>query len=110
MYLLAFALYDTKVGSYGTPFFFNHPAEAMRACVDLGQDRSTIVARHPEDYALHQVGQFDTDTGLFTPQQPASLGSVRSMLPAPAPSMPLFDGAPGVRLSKPNGHADVLEA
>lgn len=109
MMLKAFSLYDTKTGTYATPFFMRHAGEALRAVTDLAQDLNTTVGRHPSDFALMQIGEFDDSTGLFQPQQPASLGMVVSFLPAPA-AAPLFDGgdpttAKPVRLDgiQPNG-------
>lgn len=117
MILRIFALYDLKSGSHGTPFFMHHVGEAVRACIDLGQNMDTTVGRHPADFALHELGQFDTDTGLVTGQQPLSHGSVVSFLPR-QPQVGLFDAAPGgERLSRngmePNARlngANVVEA
>lgn len=96
MNLLAFSLYDMKAGVYGTPFFMPHVAAAMRAIADLAQDRSTTVARYPADYAIHSIGSFDDQTGLFSPQQPVSHGSVLALLEVYGVQqlpMPLFAGA-----------------
>lgn len=81
MQLRIFALYDLKSGAHGTPFFMHHVGEAIRACIDLGHDANTTVGRHPADFALHEIGMFDASTGLLTPQQPVSHGSVVSFLP-----------------------------
>lgn len=98
-----FALYDLKSGAYGTPFFMHHVGEAVRACIDLGQDSQTIVGRHPADFALHELGTFDTTTGLIAPCQPISHGAVVGFLPRPAPT--LFDPAPaGERLMNPRAN------
>lgn len=111
MMLKIFALYDIKSGAYGTPFFMHHVGEAVRACTDLGQDQSTTIGRHPADFALHELGVFDTATGVIFPAQPTSHGAVVSFLPKAVPS--LFDAAPGgARLSR-NGmepHAIAGEA
>lgn len=107
MNLLAFSLYDTKAGCYGVPFFMSHVAAAMRAVADLAQDRTTTVARYPSDYAIHSIGSFDDNTGLFSPQQPVSHGSVAGLLEAygvKAPAMPLFAGADQ---PVPNGNAGL---
>lgn len=92
MQLRIFALYDIKSGAHGTPFFMHHVGEAVRACIDLGQDANTTVGRHPADFALHELGTFETDTGLIVPQQPVSHGSVVSFLPRPQGAGPLFEG------------------
>lgn len=105
MNLLAFALYDIKAGCYAVPFFMPHVAAAMRAVAELAQDRTTTVARYPSDYAIHSIGSFDDNTGLFSPQQPVTHGSVAALLEVygvKTPPMPLFAGADQ---PVPNGRA-----
>lgn len=81
MKLLAFALFDIKSGLYSQPFFHAHSGQAVRTVMDVGQDPQTTIGRHPADFALHQVGVFDDQTGMFEPMQPVSLGAVVSFLP-----------------------------
>lgn len=90
MILIGFSLLDIKTGIFNTPFFMAHAGQAMRACVDLGQDRNTTVGRHPADFQLCQVGTFDDQTGMFSIGTPVPLGTVASFLPPPA-AAPLFD-------------------
>lgn len=90
MLLKVFALYDVKSGAYGTPFFLHHVGEAVRACIDLGGDLNTIVGRHPADFALHELGSFDTETGLLVGGQPVSHGAVVTFLPKGQP-LPLLE-------------------
>lgn len=84
MKLMMFALLDTKVGNYGTPFFMNHPAAVIRALTDLAQDASTTIGRHPADYQLHQLGLWDDDNGAFE-REFVNFGTVVSLLPRPGP-------------------------
>lgn len=86
MKLLCFSLFDTKVGTYGAPFFMNHPAAALRAVVDLASDTQTTVGRHPADYQVHQLAEWDDGSGEFI-QVFANLGSVVGMLPRPSPTL-----------------------
>lgn len=107
MNLLAFSLFDLKAGVYGTPFFMPHVAAAMRAVADLAQDRNTTVARYPADYAVHSIGAFDDQTGLFAPMQPVSHGSVLALLEVYGvrqPPLPMFGGVDQV---VPNGRGPV---
>lgn len=105
---IVFSIFDMKTGAYSTPFFMAHVGEALRACIDLGQDRSTTVGRHPADFALYKIGEFDMATGLLIPEQPTSLGSIVSLLPAPRGELPLLDGAMPMVKKQPNG--SVVEA
>lgn len=81
MMLKAFSLLDTKTGAFGTPFFMAHVGQAIRACVDLGQDMNTTVGRHPADFVLCEVGSFDDVTGQLVAQAPYQVGVVVGFLP-----------------------------
>lgn len=83
MILLAFSLFDTKTGSYGQPFFFNHQVAAQRALRDLLADPSTLPARYPGDYQLHQLAMFNDATGEFHSGF-ENLGSLVPFVPQPA--------------------------
>lgn len=98
-----FALYDMKTGAFGVPFFMRHTGEALRAAADLAADPNTVPGRHPADFSLMLIGEFDDATGLLVPQQPASLGTLVSMLPAPATPAPLFDEQRPARLNGAKG-------
>lgn len=80
-----FALLDIKVGVFTTPFFMIHEGSAIRACIDLGQDMSTVVGRHPADYILCELGTFDDQAGQLTPITPKQIGVVANFLPVHAP-------------------------
>lgn len=91
MQLKAFSLLDMKTGIFNTPFFMSHVGQAIRACTDLGQDRTTIVGRYPSDYQLVEVGTWDDQTAILERCNPQSHGVVSSFLPAPEGAMPLFE-------------------
>lgn len=90
MKLLAFALFDSKASFFNTPFFMPHRGQAVRAVIELGSDLSTTVGRHPADFHLYEVGEFDDQTGILVPLPPTSLGPVLSMLPQAPGQRPLF--------------------
>lgn len=81
MILKAFSLLDTKTGIFNTPFFLPHVGQAIRACMDLGQDMNTTVGRHPADFQLVELGTFDDQSGVMVAQLPLQLGTVLSFLP-----------------------------
>lgn len=82
MNVKAFSLYDQKTGIYGVPFFMAHVGQAVRAVIDLATDTNTTIGRHPADYSLVSLGEFDDATGIFVSRPPEAIGSVVSMLPA----------------------------
>lgn len=90
MKIHVFSLLDVKIGSYGMPFFLNHPHGAVRACIELCNANDNVVSRHPADFALYHIAMFDDATGLFEPLDfPKHLGMVNSFLPPPHPTLPL---------------------
>lgn len=89
MNLIMFSLFDTKTGTFATPFFMNHRGAAFRAVMDVASDMTTSIGRHPADYALYELGLFDDQTGRLEPCHPLNLGSAVQFLPSPTPA-PLF--------------------
>lgn len=90
MITFAYSVYDNKVGTFSQPFFAVHVQVAVRSIIAVAHDLDTTIGRHPADYALYQVGEFDDQTGELRPCHPLSIGTVLSMLPpTPAPG-PLF--------------------
>lgn len=85
MMLLAFALYDTKAQFFSSPMFFGARGQALRAMIELGGDLSTTVGRHPADFVLYEIGEFDDQSGALHPLPPRSLGPVQALLPGSPP-------------------------
>lgn len=72
----AFAIYDTKGHMYGTPFFMPQAGMAIRAFMDLVNDRQSSVNKHPSDYILYEIGTFDDNTAEFGSKiPPTQLGN-----------------------------------
>lgn len=62
-----YTLYDVKAEVYFPPFVAGHVAEALRIFGDLLSDPQSRLAKHPTDYRLYKVGEFEVDTGLVRP-------------------------------------------
>lgn len=84
MILYGYSILDMRTGAYALPFFVAHVAHAIRACVDLGRDTTTVVGRYPGDFSLCAIGTFDDATGVFMPTGPDVLGTVVGFLPQPS--------------------------
>lgn len=83
MKLKAFAIFDVKSDSFHTPFFFPATGQAVRAFTDLVADKSTLVARHPSDYKLVQIGEYDDSRGYLSAlESHISLGFASDFVPA----------------------------
>lgn len=63
MILKVFSVYDTKAMCYGVPFFMGSVGAAVRAFGDLASDKQSSVAKHPSDYILYQIGEFEDSKG-----------------------------------------------
>lgn len=62
-----YGFYDVKSRSYigdtAGLVLFRHDAVAMRSFGDLCRQEGSIFAKHPDDYEMHRVGEFDTESG-----------------------------------------------
>lgn len=63
--LKVFSIEDVVACSFLTPFFFPSNGIAIRAFADLVNDSNSQVYKHPGDYRLHLLGEFDPVTGKF---------------------------------------------
>jgi len=84
MFLKAYTILDTKTGAYSQPWFFASDGAAVRAIIDLGNDVSTLVGKHPADFVFYSIGGFDDATGMLQPLEVFSFGSVQSLITRPA--------------------------
>lgn len=69
-----YSIFDTKAEHFNVPFFMPNQAMAQRAFNDLAVDPKTLVGKHPEDYMLYEVGEFDDITGECKEQKAVCLG------------------------------------
>ena len=77
MILQVFTIYDSKVEVYMKPFYALTKREAIRMFADGIKDtkESSMIAKHPEDYTLFHIGDFDDSTAQFSSLvTPHSLG------------------------------------
>lgn len=60
-----FAIFDEKAGVYAVPFFMQNEGLAIRAFGDLCEDSKSAANRHPNDYKLYKIGEYDDVTGAL---------------------------------------------
>lgn len=67
------AVRDSAMGSFARPFFVPTVAVAVRSFTDEVNrvDPQNQMNVHPEDFELHQLGEFDEESGQFS-QSPES--------------------------------------
>jgi len=59
------AIKDAKVGAFSKPVAVPTAAAGVRAFADAVNDPSTEYAKHPEDYSVWHIGDFNDNTGQF---------------------------------------------
>lgn len=79
-----FAVYDLKAACYGTPFFMPREEVAVRTFSDSVNDSNpnNLWNKHPEDYSLFYIGEYDDESCEVTCSKPSfilSAASVRAM-------------------------------
>lgn len=89
MIIKLFAVFDSKAALFGQPFSDQQEGSAIRNFSDAVNDASNpnnMWNRHPEDFSLFQVGEFDNNSGELIPTVPKSLvtaSALRSFGKAP---------------------------
>lgn len=66
MKLKAFSVYDQKAMIWTQPFFAINIQVAQRLMANSVRAEGHNFNLNPEDYALHIVGEWDDETGVFT--------------------------------------------
>lgn len=69
MKLKVFTSYDTKVEAYLQPFFMRTRGEAIRAWTELANNPEHLFSKHPGDYTLFEIGEYDDATAQLTPSR-----------------------------------------
>lgn len=71
-----FTVYDSKTEVYLQPFLMQTKGAAIRAFADTVNDQSSQFAKHPEDFTLFEIGEYDDSTANMIPydvKQPLGL-------------------------------------
>lgn len=73
--LSVYSVYDSKVEAFMQPFFMKTDGEALRSWMDIVNEKSSVFAKHPEDFTLMKLGEYDERSGKFSNEAtPRSLG------------------------------------
>lgn len=67
-----YAVKDSATDSFGMPFFLHSRGEAMRHFTDAvrADPQRSEIAKHPDDYTLHEIGLYDEKDGSLAPSKP----------------------------------------
>ena len=70
-----FTIYDCKAEAYLQPFYCAARGQAIRMFTDTVNDPNTQFYRHPSDFTLFEIGEFDDSTAsIVMYQSKLSLG------------------------------------
>ncbi len=58
-----YTIYDSKEEIYYQPFFLLNDAVALRQFGDMANEETSKISKHPEDYHLWCLGEWDEITG-----------------------------------------------
>ena len=75
MKLHVFSIFDSKSEIFNTPIFLPAIGQARRTFGDQVNDKESPFNKHPEDYTLFLIGEYETDSGKLKPNEtPVSYG------------------------------------
>lgn len=88
MILKIFSIFDAKTNVFSRPFYSLTTGEATRTFTDAVSDPQSMMNRHPEDYFLYEIGQYDDATASIEMGAPNALGSASDFkIEGPVPSI-----------------------
>ncbi|WNK12725.1 MAG: nonstructural protein [Microvirus sp.] len=80
MKLKIYSIYDAKVDAYSQPFYSPTNGSALRAFSDHVNEAGSNPNKHPEDYYLYELGEFNDQDGTITGNKPTRLGGAAEYL------------------------------
>lgn len=78
--LKVFAVFDSAVTAFERPFFARHAAEAIRSFEDAVRDPQSPFIKHPLDFTLFQLGDFNDVSGEFSGGPPQRLAAAADFM------------------------------
>jgi len=82
MKLIMFSIYDVASGAYSRPFYGQSESQAIRSFTDIATDATHEIGKHPEDYTLYRVGQWDDQKAALMPEDATSLATAQEVIAA----------------------------
>lgn len=80
MKLNAYTIYDRKALQYHAPFFTHTDGSALRSFADLANDHNTQIGRHPADYVLYRIGEYEDGSAVLIGHEPAHVSDALPLL------------------------------
>lgn len=105
-----FCVFDSKSEAFTLPFFKTTKGEAVRDFGDAVNDPKSPWFRHPEDFTLFHVGEFDDQSATVASlKTPVSLGLASEYVHEPV-AQAMRDGQAEIALEQSNGAGPLSPA
>ena len=63
MIMRIYSVYDLKAEVYQMPFYAHNRGHAMRMIQDVVRNKDSMLAKHPGDFRLLEVGEYNDSNG-----------------------------------------------
>lgn len=71
-----FSIHDSKAEAYFPPFHLHNKSMAIRQFGDMVNDPTTQLSKHPADYTLFHLGNWNDQTAQYSKKMdPVSIGN-----------------------------------
>lgn len=81
-----FSIYDEKSEAFLQPFFLDTLGQAIRAITDCVNDPNHQFNKHPSDYTLFHLADFEDTNAMIEPCK-TSLGNLVEFIPQTTPTL-----------------------
>jgi hypothetical protein len=76
MKLNVYSIFDSAAKAYTQPFFMHNDGLAIRAFQDnVNAEQENNISKHPDQFTLFKIAEFDDATGQIEAISPRSLGN-----------------------------------
>ena len=58
-----YSVFDVKAVAFMQPFFSPTRGQAIRSVTETLRDDKSLLVKYPEDFILHELGEFNDETG-----------------------------------------------
>ncbi len=77
-----YSVFDEKANAYALPYFIASEGLALRAFSDACNDKNTSLNKHPVDYTLWCLGEYDDNSGAIISEKPRYVAKAVDFIPA----------------------------
>ena len=79
-----FSIYDSKAELYGPPIKAHNKGSILRSFQDVANNPEDPIGKHPEDFTLFHIAEFDSATGKYKNlPAPVSVGTAHEFIKQP---------------------------